>query len=122
MASGQEPTGVYVRGMYLQEQLGNLGEPTPPCVNTPENEGQTGRPKGLASAGKTSHPPTSRKRNTNLGSNKVPGSDSESEANWEGLLAVLADHSTDGSGRKSRIGKAGNRSPRDPLQGRGSRA
>ncbi len=60
MASDQGPTGVYVRGMYLQEQLGNLGEPTPPCVKNPEDEGQTGRPNGLASAGTTSRPPTSR--------------------------------------------------------------
>ena len=39
-----------------------------------------------------------------------------SERTWDGLMAVLADHSTDG--RLS--GKVGNQGPRDPLQGRRS--
>ena len=40
----------------------------------------------------------------------------KSEQTWDGLMAVLADHSTDG--RMS--GKVGNQGPRDPLQGRRS--
>jgi len=40
----------------------------------------------------------------------------KSERTWDGLLAVLTEHSTDGL--ISRAGKVGNRCPRDPLQGR----
>ena len=37
----------------------------------------------------------------------------KSERTWDGLVAVLTEHSTDGL--ISRVGKAGNRCPRDPL-------
>ena len=41
---------------------------------------------------------------------------SESEGSREGLLAVVAEHSTDELG--CQFGKVGNRDPRDPLKGR----
>jgi hypothetical protein len=59
-------------------------------------------------------------RNTNQRVHARYRGSSESEENREGEAVVLADHSTDG--RKSKAGKVGNRDPRDPLEGRRSRA
>ncbi len=70
MASDQDPTGVDARGMHSQGQLGNLGEPAASLRIKPEDEGQTGGPNGLASAGLTSSQPTSRRRDTKRGSDQ----------------------------------------------------
>jgi hypothetical protein len=42
----------------------------------------------------------------------------KSELTRDGLLAVLAEHSTDGQGGYELAGKVGNRGPKDPLKGR----
>ena len=81
----------------------------------------TGEPKALALAGRF-HRSASLKRDTNRGSRQGIGKRAKSEATRDGQLAVLAEHSTDGPGMDAQAGKVGNRGPRDPLQGRRSRA